>query len=101
MINYLDKYFPKPINIETKPLPLPEIQKPPLLERIDAMRPENQRYPFATSVRIAENYKTGGIAPLEPINPNPRYEPIQFSQPRNPDVDYRQFDAMADMKNKF
>ena len=86
---------------QPKPLRLPEIQKPPILERIDAMRPENQRYPFEKSVIIAENYKSGGVAPLEPMNLNQPFEPIQISQPRNPNVDYRQFDALADAKYKF
>jgi hypothetical protein len=76
-------------------------RKPELLERVDSMRPENRRYPFEDFVNVTKNYKTGGVAPLEPINPNPRFEPIQISQPRNPNVDYRQFEEMDKMKYKF
>ena len=94
MYSYLDKYLPKndyQFQEPPKTLPLPVIPKPIILQQIDAMRPENLVNPFANSVTIAKNYKNGGVAPLEPINP----------VPRNPNVDTRQFEAAADAKFNF
>jgi len=112
----LKKDLPEPI----KPLPKLELRpyvgrdrdrrdmgttlfdnQPSILREQEFRRAEMDRIQFRESRIRDENYKTNGVPPLEPINPNRRYEPVQFAQPRNPAVDYRQFDAMADMKYKF
>jgi hypothetical protein len=122
LLDPLRKDLPGPVRTFFEPKPLLEIEprpyvgrdpgrmdigntlldrKPDLLVRIDSMRPENRRYPFEESMNATKYYKSGGVAPLEPINPNQPFEPIQFAQPRNPNVDYRQFDAAEKMKYKF
>lgn len=58
--NY-DKYQPNEIYIDPKPLPLPPLRTPPLLERMEAMRPENRQAPFREFMNTVMNYKTGGV----------------------------------------
>jgi hypothetical protein len=64
--------------------------QPAILVEQELRKPEFQERPFENFVNFSDNYKSGDVPLLNPV-----------SQPRNPNVDMRQFNELANMKNKF